>query len=63
MVEKPKCTVIERFDGSVIVLGPWSEDHKQEKLEFKNLEDCKLELAKKGWEVNAAFVRKGGKAK
>jgi hypothetical protein len=56
----PKCTVIERMDGTVKVIGPLMEKDQgcRMTLEFQNLGNCKDELTRKGWEANVAFVKK-----
>ncbi len=53
-----KCTVIERMVGTVKIIGPWNGKDKREVREFENLDSCKEEIVKRGWEVNAAFVKK-----
>jgi hypothetical protein len=60
----PKCTVIERMDSSVKVIGPicpfedLGERTPRAQLEFQNLEACKKALAERGWEANVVFVKK-----
>ena len=48
----PKCTVIERFDGTVLLIGPeYTRD------EFKSLKECKKVIERKEWEVNISFIK------
>jgi hypothetical protein len=51
---KIKCTVIERFDGTVKVIGPGP---LRENIEFKNLDQCFDALAMKGWYPNVMFLK------
>ena len=48
----PKCTVIERFDGTVLLIGP---DYMRG--EFKSLKECKKVIGRKKWEVNISFIK------
>jgi len=48
----PKCTIIERFDGTALLLGP---DHTRD--EFKSLKECKKVIEKKEWEINISFIK------
>ena len=48
----PKCTVIERFDGTVLLIGP-----DQTRDEFKSLKECKKVLERNEWEVNISFIK------
>ena len=52
---KPKCTVIQEFDHSVILLGP--EVGKKKK--FINLEDLKHFIQRRGYEINISHIHPG----
>ena len=54
----PKCTVIERMDGTVKLIGPYNNGFARAEMEFKNLEECKGEINSRRWDVNVAFVKK-----
>jgi hypothetical protein len=46
---KPRATLIQRFDGSVLLLGP-----KGRRIEFENrmtLHEIQLKVAKLGWVI------------
>ena len=49
---KPKCTVIQCFNHSTILLGP--EFGKKKK--FNNLEELKQYIQKRGWEASVSHI-------
>ncbi len=46
---KPKCTVIQRFDSSILLIGPGGFTKAFEK---DKLGDVKPYTIKRGWEIN-----------
>jgi hypothetical protein len=50
---RPKATIIERFDGSILLLGP-----DRSKRERPSIRSCIDFAKKKGWEVNIEHIRK-----
>lgn len=55
----PKCTVIERMNGTVKTIGPLMKDQSaRPTFEFENLDACKKGLSEMEWEANVVFVRK-----
>jgi len=54
--EKPRATLIQRFDGSALLLGP-----KGKKIEFKDgvtLHQIQAEVAQLGWVIGVEHLRK-----
>ena len=49
----PKVTLIERFDGTALIIGP----EKGKKLRLVSLSAAKQEIQDRGWEVNIAFIK------
>jgi hypothetical protein len=47
---RPKCTLIEAFDGKVFILA------KQFRREFINLTEAKNFVNEQGWEVNVGII-------
>jgi hypothetical protein len=45
---KPRCTLIQKFDGEIVVVGPGAVD----KLRFRNLEEAGAEVEKRGWVIS-----------
>jgi len=45
---KPRCTLIQKFDGEIVVVGPGAVD----KLRFDNLEEAGAEVEKRGWVIS-----------
>lgn len=52
---KPKVTVIQRFNHTVVVIGP----DVNMKREFPNLEVAKQMIQKKGWEIKIDHIHPG----
>ena len=46
----PKCTIIETFNGKVMML------HGGEKKEFGSLDDCKKHVSESGFETNVSHI-------
>ena len=53
---KPRATVIQRFDGTVVLLGP-----KGKRIEFKEgvpLHQIQAEVEKLGWVIGVEYLHK-----
>jgi hypothetical protein len=48
---KPRCTIIETFDGRGIVAKPGFKE------KFKNLNAAKAFIQEKDWQVNIHFIK------
>jgi len=57
---KPRATVIQRFDGTIVLLGP-----KGKRIEFEDgvsLHQIQAEVEKLGWVIGLEYLHKGREA-
>jgi len=58
---KPRATVIQRFDGTVLLLGP-----KGERIQFEDgvtLHQIQAEVEKLGWVIGVEYLHKEREAR